>query len=69
MQALAAGQAQGSIRRDVPLRLLRDLVYGSMEHVLWDAITTMKRPRIDETARQLTALIWQALTPPEAASH
>ncbi len=69
MQALAAGQAQGSIRRDVPLRLLRDLVYGSMEHVLWDAITTMKRPRIDETARQLTSLIWQALTPPEAASH
>jgi AcrR family transcriptional regulator len=69
MQALAAGQAQGSIRRDVPLRLLRELVYGSMEHVLWDAITTMKRPRIDETARQLTALIWQALTPPEAAPH
>ena len=69
MQALAEGQASGDVRADMPLRLLRDLVYGSMEHVLWDAITTMKRPRIDETARQLTALIWQALTPPDAAPH
>ena len=47
----------------MPLRLLRDLVYGSMEHVLWDAITTLKRPRIDTTAEQLTTLIWGALMP------
>lgn len=63
MDALAEAQAQGDIRQDMPLRLLRDLVYGSMEHVLWDAITTMKRPRIDTTAEQLTQLIWSALMP------
>jgi len=34
MHALAEGQAQGTVRQDMPLRLLRDLVYGSMEHVL-----------------------------------
>lgn len=63
MQALAEGQAAGDVRDDMPLRLLRDLVYGSMEHVLWDAITTRKRPRIDTTAGQLTELIWSALMP------
>jgi AcrR family transcriptional regulator len=63
MDCLAEAQAQGEIRQDMPLRLLRDLVYGSMEHVLWDAITTLKRPRIDTTAEQLTQLIWSALMP------
>ena len=67
MQALAEGQACGDVRADMPLRLLRDLVYGSMEHVLWDAITTRKRPRIDATATQLTELIWSALMPRETS--
>ena len=67
MDALADAQAQGHIRQDMPLRLLRELVYGSMEHVLWDAITTAKRPCIDTTATQLTELIWSAMVPREAA--
>lgn len=67
MQALAEGQASGDVRADMPLRLLRDLVYGSMEHVLWDAITTQKRPRIDTTAEQLTELIWSAVMPRDAS--
>ena len=67
MDCLAQAQAQGEIRQDMPLRLLRDLVYGSMEHVLWDAITTRKRPRIDTTATQLTELIWCALMPRDAS--
>jgi AcrR family transcriptional regulator len=67
MHTLAEGQAQGLVRQDMPLRLLRDLVYGSMEHVLWDAITTLKRPRIDSTAEQLTELIWSAIAPRDAS--
>jgi hypothetical protein len=38
-----------------------------MEHVLWDSITNQKRPAIDKTAEQLTALIWSAITPPNAS--
>lgn len=67
MDCLAQAQARGEIRQDMPLRLLRDLVYGSMEHVLWDAITTLRRPRIDTTAAQLTELIWSALMPRDAS--
>ena len=67
MDALAEAQVQGQVRADMPLRLLRELVYGSMEHVLWDAITSAKRPDIDTTATQLTELIWSALVPREAA--
>lgn len=64
MACLAQAHARGEIRQDMPLRLLRDLVYGAMEHVLWDSITDRKRPPIDDTAQQLCTLIWSALMPP-----
>lgn len=67
MDCLARAQAAGEIRQDMPLRLLRDLIYGSMEHVLWDSITAQKRPPIDATAAQLTTLIWSAVMPREAS--
>src|SRR5512134_219737 len=40
MDLLARGQADGSIRADVPLRLLRSLVLGPMEHLLWEAVAS-----------------------------
>lgn len=67
MDCLAQAMKDGEVRQDMPLRLMRDLVYGSMEHVLWDSITSHKRPPIDETAEQLTALIWSALMPRDAS--
>ena len=67
MEALAQARDEGRIRQDMPLRLMRDLVYGSMEHVLWDSITAQRRPSIDETGEQLTTLIWSALAPPPSA--
>ncbi|MBP7485080.1 MAG: TetR family transcriptional regulator, partial [Aquabacterium sp.] len=67
MDCLAQAREDGEIRQDMPLRLIRDLIYGSMEHVLWDSITDQKRPSIDQTAEQLTALVWSAITPPNAS--
>jgi len=67
MDCLAQAMKDGEVRQDMPLRLMRDLVYGSMEHVLWDSITAHKQPPIDETAEQLTALIWSALMPRDAS--
>lgn len=67
MDCLARAQAAGEIRQDMPLRLLRDLVYGSMEHVLWDSLNAQRRPAIDATAKQLTTLIWSALMPHDAS--
>jgi len=67
MNCLAQARRRGEIRQDMPLRLLRDLVYGSMEHVLWDSIHSQRRPNISSTAEQLTALIWTALQPRDAS--
>ena len=42
MDLLARGQASGELRDDVPLRLMRTLIYGPMEHILWEAIVSRR---------------------------
>ncbi|WP_118181653.1 TetR/AcrR family transcriptional regulator [Paraburkholderia phosphatilytica] len=66
MRVLARGQETGQIRSDVPLRLLRSMVFGPMEHVLWDATLTNRRMNIDATADALVEVLWAALQPPDA---
>jgi AcrR family transcriptional regulator len=67
MKVLAAAQRANEVRQDVPLSLLRDMVYGAMEHVLWDYIATRNKPDIAATAEQLTNMLWAAFTVQRAA--
>ncbi|CAD6541497.1 hypothetical protein LMG27952_03781 [Paraburkholderia hiiakae] len=64
MRVLARGQESGQIRNDLSLRLLRSLVFGPMEHVLWDATLANRRTDIDATADRLVDALWSALQPP-----
>jgi hypothetical protein len=69
MDVLARGQALGHVRADMPLRLLRSLVFGPMEHVLWDATLAKRRlsqTQIETTANELVEVLWAALQPPNA---
>jgi AcrR family transcriptional regulator len=65
MKVLAAAQRSGEVRQDMPLALLRDMVYGSMEHVLWDYMVNRNKPDIGTTATQLTGMLWTAFVPVE----
>jgi AcrR family transcriptional regulator len=67
MRVLSQGQQNGQIRADMPLRLLRSLVFGPMEHVLWDAALGNRRTDIDATADRLIDVLWSALQPPDAS--
>jgi AcrR family transcriptional regulator len=67
MRVLSQGQQTGQIRSDMPLRLLRSLVFGPMEHVLWDAALGNRRTDIDATADRLIDVLWSALQPPDAS--
>ena len=69
MDVLARGQSLGQVRADLPLRLLRSLVFGPMEHVLWDAALArrqLSQAQIDTTADELVGILWAALQPPVA---
>lgn len=63
MKMLAAAKCAGEIRQDMPLALLRDMVYGSMEHVLWAYMVNRNKPDIETTAKQLTDMLWAAFAP------
>ena len=65
MKVLSNAQRLGEIRQDMPLPLLRDMVYGAMEHVLWDYMVNHHKPDIETTARQLTEMLWTAFVPVE----
>jgi len=66
MDLLSRGQADGSIRVDVPLRLLRSLVLGPMEQMLWEAVSSRKPIDIDAAAASLSTLLWAAMCAPGA---
>lgn len=69
MALLSRGQASGEIRRDMPLRLLRSLVLGPMEHILWEVVAAPATGRvvdIEAVAEQLVSLLWSALQAPQA---
>lgn len=69
MDLLARGQASGELRADIPLRLLRSLVFGPMEHMLWEVILTGRQIDTDASARDLVALLWPALQAPDQELH
>jgi len=69
MNVLAAAQRAGEIRPSAPLSLLRGMVYGSMEHVLWDYVANGNKPDIDATAEQLTSMLWAAFMPVQPSAE
>ena len=65
MELLARGQQAGEVRSDIPLRLLRSLVFGPMEHMLWDVVVAGRQIDVEQSARDLVALLWPALQAPD----
>ena len=66
MDLLARGQASGELRADLPLRLMRSMIYGPMEHILWEAIGASRPIDVDAAADELVAVLWQLLRRPRA---
>ncbi|EHP44362.1 TetR/AcrR family transcriptional regulator [Cupriavidus basilensis OR16] len=65
MDMLARARDSGEIRSDLPLSLLRSSIFGPMEHILWDAIARQRPVDIERTAKDIVALLWPALLPPD----
>ena len=74
MDLLARGQASGELRADLPLRLMRAMVLGPMEHILWEVVGQARPAEapvplpvpVDAVARQLVDGLWSALAAPDA---
>jgi len=64
---LAEGVAAGELRADVPARVVRDMVYGGLEHLSWRHLTGRGRLDIDREADDMLRLLWGGIARPEAA--
>lgn len=63
MDVVEAGQASGAFRDDVEPTMVRDLVYGGIEHIAWGAVTGRSDVHVDSVADDLTSLVCGGLEP------
>jgi AcrR family transcriptional regulator len=55
------GQSDGAFRPDVPATMIRDLVYGGIEHIAWGSATGHGEIDVDAVADGLTRLVCEGL--------
>jgi TetR/AcrR family transcriptional regulator, fatty acid metabolism regulator protein len=55
--AFSEGVEQGVFRDDISPHLVRDLIYGSIEHLTWSAISGHRSVDIEATTAQLVAVV------------
>ena len=67
MDVIAEGQAAQVFRADLPLPLLRDLVYGGIEHCTWNYIIGRGALDVDALADQITAVVCDGIERPGRA--
>lgn len=57
VDALKEGVEAGEFRADIPLTLLRDMVYGGIEHHAWNYICGRGDLDVDRIAEQITLIV------------
>lgn len=62
LDILREGIAAGELRADIPLPLVRDLVYGCIEHHTWAFLRGEGDFAVDETADAITDIVHRGLT-------
>lgn len=60
-QVVEEGMASGDIQQGVSIPMVRNTVYGSIEHTLWAVINDRLSVDVDVEADRLTALVYQGI--------
>lgn len=61
LEIVKAAMDSGEFRKDVPLRVVRDLIFGSVEHHTWAYIRGHGSIDVDGTADIITEMIYRGL--------
>lgn len=64
VDAVSDGIATGRFRADVPVTMVRDVIYGSIEHLAWGVLTGRDTIDVDATAEALVALVLDGIALP-----
>jgi AcrR family transcriptional regulator len=68
IDVIRSGAAQGELRDDVPASLVRDMVYGCIEHRTWAFLRNEGDFEIDKTADSIADIIYRGLAVHKPAS-
>ena len=63
VRILETGIAAGEVRADLKPRLVRDMLYGAIEHIAWKAVSRGGRLRIEQTTDQLLGIVLDGIGP------
>ncbi|TDP45482.1 TetR/AcrR family transcriptional regulator [Zavarzinia compransoris] len=55
---IEAGIGQGEVKADASPRLVRNVIFGAIEHIAWPYVNGDGKLDVDETAKAVTALIY-----------
>lgn len=69
VEVLIEGSASGEFRQDLPTTLLRDMIYGGIEHHAWQYLNAGGELDIDVIADQITNLICTGIAGDEHPSN
>ena len=58
----------GEVRPDTDPRVVRDLIFGAVEHMAWRHVTTRKTLDCDRLAHQVSGMIVGGIAIPEPAA-
>jgi AcrR family transcriptional regulator len=61
LRVIQEAAAAGELRGDVPPAMVRDVIYGSIEHLAWKAVNRRGAVDVERTADALTELILRGL--------
>jgi len=67
VDVIKEGQADGTFRSDLPATMVRDVVYGGIEHIAWGAATGHGSLDSSRVADSLTELVCTGIEPQGAA--
>jgi AcrR family transcriptional regulator len=63
---LEQARNDGELTADISLPLVRDVIFGGIEHMAWRALAGRGTLDVERQAEQLTQLIWNGLGPRDA---
>jgi AcrR family transcriptional regulator len=62
MSVVEDGLAKGVVRQDIPLRLMRDMIFGAIEHQTWAYLRGEGDFSVDDSAAWITEVILSGIT-------
>lgn len=66
MEVLKLAMSNGEVRQDISPPLVRNMVFGTLEHILWDIVSGHAWPGVEQIADQLSENVYQSVCLPVA---